>query len=176
MRAFAVNGQTATIKGFSSILYRATALLAGFDAGTFLTEKAADVGGFTFEGQADFDSRWTGGGSDVIHPNFHTSRLIPVRKIPRETARVLRWSGVDGEVVTMAHRVKVASLAKERHGKRDAFLKAFGAIGAALLAQSSDSEAISLAVAMLQTPDESADRRAWRKAFQAAKEAHFLTI
>ena len=187
MRAFAVNGQTATTKGFSGVFYRATALLAGFDSGTFLTEAALAIGGFRvgcFHNVAscechtvsDFDSRWTGGGSNVVHPNYRVSRMVPVVKIPRETARVLRWAALDGETVTNAHRADVARLAKERHGKAKAFARTYGDHGAALLAMTSDSEAIALAVSALRSPEASPERKAWERAMQAAKIDAFRTI
>lgn len=190
MDAYAINGQTATVKGFSGVFYRATALLAGFAAGTFLTESAAAIGGFQFrcqcsyphegtcstDGMADFDSRWTGGGSNVVHPNFNVARMIEVERIKRETARVLRWASMNGEQVTTAHRAHVAKLAKGRHAEAKAFVRTYGDHGAALLAMLSDREAIDLAVTALRSPEASPERKAWERAMRAAKELYFLTI
>ena len=177
MKAYAVNGQTASTKGFSGILYRVTAMLAGFDSGTFLTESAASIGGFTFGpcATADFDSRWTGAGANVIHPNFAVSRMIPVVRIIRETARVERWAKVDGEAVTLAHRAHVAKLANQRFGMAKAFARQFE-FGADLLAISDDSDAVRHAVAVLSSPDGSPMRKAWSDAARHAKELYFLTV
>lgn len=176
MNAYAINGQTAATKGFSGIMYRVLAFMAGHDSGTFLTESAAAIGGFRFDGFADFDSRWTGAGSNVVHPNFNVSRLVPVVSIKRETARVIRWAKLNGEEVTNEHRTHVAALAKSRHAESKAFARKHGDHGAALLAMLSDYDAATLAHCALASPDGSPDKRAWSDAMRHAKALHFLTI
>ncbi len=181
MNGYAVNGQTATLQGFSGILYRATAMLAGYARGTFLTAAAASTGGFFLTVEAlergpRFVSRWSGSGLGVRHDQYAADDFRHEVKVPRESARVLRFLAVDGEAVTNAHRARVAALAKERHAKAGAFQKKHGDIGAALLARTDDAFAVALALDCLSTPDGSPVRAAWADAMREAKALALVTL
>jgi len=178
---YAVNGQTARGKlGFSGILYRATASLAGFEAGTFLTEAAARIGGFTLPIVAapDFVARWTGGGHSVEHPNFHASRFVLIQRTPHDTAAVLRWMATDGREKHEAHASRVRDL-----GARMAWKKAAddqlgrGTMArhwlAVLMAEAADDD---LARATVAAPDGAPAKLAYASAARFAKSLNLLTL